>query len=104
MVDTGDSALPSSGSFAARGYMNTFESTNHSFVIRVSLALSTSKTGQVTWRGQIIHVPSGNKGHLEELDDVVAFIIPYLEAMGVRFGIYSRVRRWLWRQKLISLI
>ena len=55
--------------------------------------------GQAVWRGHITHVPSGRRRYVKDLDDILAFIAPYLEAVGVEFGFWWRVRLWLKRWK-----
>ncbi len=49
------------------------------------------------WRGHITHVPSDKRQYLNQLEDIVTFIQPYLEAMGVEFGWWGRLRRGLTR-------
>ena len=39
------------------------------------------------WRGHITHIPSGDQHYLKNLGDIEAFISPYLEKMGVKFGL-----------------
>ena len=69
----------------------------HSFIIKV-WPEETGKRGKgVTWRGHITHVPGGERRYLRDLDAITAFIVPYLEAVGVRFGLRRRIKRWLHR-------
>ena len=71
----------------------------HSFIIKLWLEQSSEESGPVTWHGYITHVPSGKRRYLKDLNAIVAFVTPYLDAMGVKVGVRRRVRRWLKRQK-----
>jgi hypothetical protein len=71
------------------------ESYGQSFIVRIWLEETVEEAGAATWRGQITHVPSGERRYLKDLDEIVAFIAPYLEGMGVKFDLCWRVRQWL---------
>jgi len=66
-----------------------------SFIIRLWVDAPADETGQVTWRGQITHVPSEQRRYLRDLEDVVDFIAPFLERLGVKFSLWSRIKRRL---------
>ncbi len=66
-----------------------------SFIIKLWTEESAERRQAATWRGYITHVPSGERRYLKELGDITAFITPYLEAVGVRTGVWRRVGRWL---------
>ena len=55
------------------------EAHTHSFVVKVWLEETVEQAGRATWRGHVTHVPSGERRYLEDLDDITAFIAPYLE-------------------------
>jgi hypothetical protein len=76
---------------------DSLEATHHPFVIRIWLEEGAGGAYQATWRGHITHVPSGERRYLHDLDDVTAFIAPYLESMDVSLGLCWRLRRWLKR-------
>ena len=63
--------------------MDHFEATTHPFIVRIWLEETAQEAGQATWRGQVIHVPSGERRTIHDLDEIRIFIAPYLEAMGV---------------------
>jgi hypothetical protein len=65
--------------------VNDLESGFQSFVIKVWLESTANKTNKAVWRGMITHVPSGERKYASSLDDFTAFIIPYLESMGIFF-------------------
>jgi hypothetical protein len=66
----------------------------HSFIIKIWLEESTAEAGQAVWRGHITHVPSGERRYLKNLDQMRAFIVPYLERMGIKFK--KRHPLWPW--------
>lgn len=78
-----------------------FEATTHPFIVKIWLEETAEEAGQAVWRGHITHVPSGERRYLKELDDITAFVAPYLEGMGVRLETCWRVRQWLrrWKQR-----
>jgi hypothetical protein len=76
--------------------MDTYESSVHRFIVKVWLEETSQEAGDATWRGQITHVPSGRRGTIQELEDIVAFVRPYLEAMGVDTEPLERVERCEW--------
>jgi len=80
--------------------MDLYESTTHPFIIKIWLEETAEEAGQAKWRGHITHVPSGERRYLEDLDDISAFIVPYLDGMGVKFDICWRARQWLRQWKL----
>jgi len=68
-----------------------------SFIIKIWLEATVEENGYATWRGYIIHVPSGTRRYLNDPDDILAFIAPYLQEMGVRLGLALQIRLWLRR-------
>jgi len=67
----------------------------HSFIVKVWLEEEATKNSDSVWHGHITHVPSGEKRYLKNLDQISLFIQPYLEAMGIRFGLSERIRKYL---------
>jgi len=66
-------------------YSEMYEHTTHPFVVRIWTEEEVTESDQVVWRGYITHVPSGRNRYFQTLDAIVDFIVPYLEAMGVKF-------------------
>lgn len=66
-----------------------------SFIVKVWLEEEAAHSSGTTWHGHITHVPSGEKRYLKNLAEIALFIQPYLEAMGIRFGLVERIRRCL---------
>jgi hypothetical protein len=79
--------------------MNPIESKTHSFIIKVWLEETVEEAGRATWRGYITHVLSGERRYLQDLSDVTAFVASYLEEMGVKLGLWRRLRQWLKEKK-----
>ena len=83
------------GKGTSRTDMDQLEANFHPFILRIWLEESVEEAGRAVWRGHITHVPSGKRRHLRRLNDIAVFVAPYLERMGVKLGLYWRVRRWL---------
>jgi len=64
--------------------MDPTESKIHSFIVKVWIEETVEEAGQVAWRGHITHVPSSKRHYFQDLDAIKAFVMPYLEAMGVK--------------------
>ena len=62
--------------------MDEFEPHIHSFIVKLWLEETIEETGQILWRGHITHVPSGKRCYLKDLEEIPAFIAPYLKKMG----------------------
>ena len=77
--------------------MDLPETTTQSFIVKVWLEATAEEAGGARWRGYITQVPSGERRYLKDLDDITAFIAPYLERMGVRLATRWRVGRCLER-------
>jgi hypothetical protein len=75
--------------------MDSREATSYPFVIRIWLEDSAEGGHGATWRGHITHVPSGERRYFDSLDDIASFVAPYLERMGVKLGLWWRVRQWV---------
>ena len=56
-----------------------------------------AETGSPHYRFERFKLDSadGKRHYLKSLSDITAFIQSYLEAMGVRFGLRTRLLRWL---------
>lgn len=56
------------------------------YIVRVWLEQREVEGAPVTWRGSIEHVASGDIKYLTDLDEILRFIRPHLEAMGATFA------------------
>lgn len=64
--------------------MDLFEENTHPFIVKIWLEEAAGEDSPATWRGHITHVPSGKRRYVAALEDITAFIVHYLEQMGVR--------------------
>ena len=71
----------------------------HSFIVRIWLEETAAESGRVRWRGSITHIPEADRRYLRSLWEIVFFIMPYLEQLGVQFGPVWGVGRWLYRHR-----
>jgi hypothetical protein len=76
---------------------DSYESNTHPFIVKIWLEETAEEAGRATWRGHITHVPSGEQRYLQDLDDILTFIAPYLKGMGVKPGPFLEIRLW-WRR------
>jgi len=67
----------------------------HSFVLRIWLEESREEDGRTLWRGHVTDIATGERRHVQDIDGIVAFLIPRLAAMGATVGIRWRVHSWL---------
>jgi hypothetical protein len=52
----------------------------HSFIVRVLEEESGLEKHGETWRGQIIHIPGGERHYFTDIKEIPAFIAAYLKA------------------------
>lgn len=64
--------------------MELYERNTCSFVVKVWVENSDNRTDSVLWRGYITHIASGRRQYFEKLSNVLVFIVPYLEVMGIK--------------------
>lgn len=76
--------------------MPFFESRTHSFVVRIWLEEEPGEKGG-QWRGHITHVEDEDRRYLRSLEDVPAYIAPYLKSWGVKLKPCLRMALWLSR-------
>ncbi len=83
--------------------MDLFETNTHPFIVKIWLEETAEEAGRATWRCHITHVPSGERRYLKNLDDITAFITPYLERMGIRPKLRQRTKWWLkcWKRRMV---
>jgi len=64
--------------------MDLPETPTHSFIVKIWLEETIAEAGVATWRGHITHVPDGVRKYIDSLNEISAFVIPYLEELGVK--------------------
>lgn len=67
----------------------------HSFIVRIWREPREIEGSAPEWRGTIEHVSSGQRRYFNNLDEIAAFVSPYLVQMGVELKLRWRVSRWL---------
>ncbi len=75
--------------------MDLLEFNTHSFIVKIWLEEPAERVRRAKWRGHITHVPSGDRRYLKSLWEILAFIAPYMVAMGVKVNILWRAQEWL---------
>src|SRR5262245_1921250 len=76
---------------SAASYSNRGDLETHSFIIKIWAEERAEGSGRVLWRGHITHVPSGVRVYLRSLADVPAVIGRYVDRLGVRVGVATRL-------------
>ena len=75
--------------------MSLYESSTHSFIVKIWTEEATGRLDRAVWRGQVTHVGSGERRYLTDLDQVTSFISRFLREMNVEPRKRGRLRRWL---------
>jgi hypothetical protein len=83
-----------------RRKMNSPEKDRQVFVVRLWREAREIEGRLPEWRGIIESVQTGKHRYLQNLDDIVAFIIPHLEGVGFKPKFRQRIRHWVNRCKL----
>lgn len=68
----------------------------HTFVLRLWTETREIKGAAPVWRGVIENVMTGDKRYFQELEELCAFLVPYLEEMGAELK-KGGLRRYLKR-------
>jgi hypothetical protein len=83
--------------------MDQLELYSHSFIVRIWREQTEEQITRAIWRGYITHVPSGQRRYLRSFEDIVLFIIDYVEPMNVQiklhWRLWRRLRRRQWKQR-----
>lgn len=75
--------------------MDQVETQRLSFVVIVWIEEAPTGHGTAVWRGHVTQVATGERRYITSLDDIPAFIAPYLQDLGVTLSLPWRVRLWL---------
>jgi len=63
--------------------LDLYEANTHPFVIKIWLEVTAKADRTAVWRGHITHVPSNKRLHFQDLGEIIHFIVPYMEQMGI---------------------
>ncbi len=66
---------------ANEGNVDPFESSTHSFIVKIWLEEAAQEGDRPFWRGHITHVPSKERRYVEDLNGISDFIVLYLEEL-----------------------
>lgn len=77
--------------------MDSLEPDSQSFIVKVWVEDRSGQADGGVWHGHITHVSSHQRRYLKNLDEIEDFIVPHLEAMGVKLGTRWWLRSWLKR-------
>ncbi len=62
-----------------------YKDTATAYIVRIWIESREIADAPVAWRGSIEHLASGRVKYLTDLNELIWFIRPYLESMGVTF-------------------
>ena len=82
--------------------LELYEANTHVFVVKIWLEERADEGNQASWRGHITYLPTGERSYFQDLDEITAFIQPYLARMGVKSSWRVRMRRLLKPKKEAS--
>ena len=63
--------------------MASLHEKDQTFIVRLWLEPSDGDDSGPQWRGVIENVQNGKRRYLKDFNEITAFIVPYLEKMGV---------------------
>jgi hypothetical protein len=66
----------------------------HSFIVRIWCEPREIEGSAPEWRGTVEHVSGGQRRYFRDLDEIAAFVSPYLVQMGVKVPLRWRLRQW----------
>lgn len=70
-----------------------------SFIVKIELHPLPGEPDARPWHAQIAHVPSGRSRYVRRWDEVIFFILDFLQHSGVRLDLGWRIRHWLYRRQ-----
>lgn len=79
--------------------LELYEVNTYVFVVKIWLEESTGENDEAVWRGHITSQPSGERRYFQSLEELVGFIEPYLERMGVKRSRQAHLWEWFRRKK-----
>ena len=77
--------------------MASIQEKDQTFIVRLWIEPDGGDNTVSQWRGVIENVQNGNRRYLRDLDQITAFIAPYLERMGVAISSPRKWRKWFLR-------
>ncbi len=74
--------------------MEPLESRTHSFILKLWSEEGAAGENGKAWRGYITHIPDDARCYVKSIDEVVAYLVPYLESMGAKVRLPCRLLEW----------
>lgn len=81
--------------------MSLSESSRQVFIIRIWREPREIDGALPEWRGAIECTYDNQQHYLKSLDEIVAFILPYLEKLGVKLERDNDLRQWLEQKNFV---
>lgn len=63
--------------------LDIFEARIQSFIVKIWLEETAQADRPARWRGSLTHIPSGKRRYFQNLDEIQATLVPYMEGMGL---------------------
>ncbi|MCB9076744.1 MAG: hypothetical protein H6631_04080 [Anaerolineaceae bacterium] len=79
--------------------MTVSEHKRQGFIIRIWYEPREIEGAPPQWRGSIESTQEGDRQYIKSLDEIVNFILPYLEKMGVEVEMDWWFQQWLNRRR-----
>jgi len=73
------------------------ESEAHSFIVKVWLEPAAPGEEHARWRGNVTHVPGGERKSVRDVTEIGVLIAEHLKSLGVSLGMKWRIWLWLFR-------
>ena len=67
------------------------------FIVRIWNEPREVERSKPEWRGMVEHVRSGQQRYFKHLDELLVFMLSYVEGMGVKVNWRWQLRHWLKR-------
>ena len=80
--------------------MSLSKDNTHVFIVRIWWEPREIEGAIPKWRGMIEHVPGDKRRYLEDLDEIIAFISPYVGQTGTKPSIRWHMKELLRRLRL----
>jgi hypothetical protein len=77
--------------------MTSLQNKDQTFIVRLWREPSDGDESLSQWRGVVENVQHGNRRYLKDLNELTAFISPYIEKMGVKISNPKKSRKWFIR-------
>ena len=79
--------------------MDLPENNRQVFIVRIWREPREIEGALPEWRGVIESIHDNRRSYIKSLGEVVTFILPYLESMGVKLEIDEWLKQWLKQQR-----